>query len=454
MNDAGMRAHAKHVRHLGHLDLPGGGQVVVQGDYAYVGHLSPPYGTSIIDISNPRQPRVVSQIMLDDPYTHTHKVRVVGDLMYTNWEQDNRYYFRKGALLDQSAKTLGKELGRAPTNPELLTYMSQNLYTEGKKHTLKESDIVALREAQKRGYPDGGFRIYDISDKSAPKLIKHQRTFGWGVHRFYVDEKYAYVSTEWEGYLGNVLVIYDVSNPANPQYVSHWGLPGQHIAGGEKPHWVEDNWRVHHGLRQGNTLWVSALWGGIYAVDVTDIRNPRTLAHHNYHPPFPEPTHTVLPLPFELDGRKIAVVADETQIHRKGQPHGMLWIMDITDLADIKPLSVFTVSQRDSPWALPGVWFGSHQFQEHFKEPIVYSAWFSGGLRIIDINDPTRPREVGYFVPPPGAGQKIVGTNDVDVGENGLIYLMDRYNGLDVVEFDRRGLHADDDEGAHGHGCC
>ena len=45
---------AKNTRSVGFLDLPGGGQVVVQGHYAYVGHMQPPHGTSIIDVRDSR----------------------------------------------------------------------------------------------------------------------------------------------------------------------------------------------------------------------------------------------------------------------------------------------------------------------------------------------------------------------------------------------------------------
>ncbi len=43
---------ARNTKHLGGLDIPGGGQVVVNGSHAYVGHMKPPEGTSIIDISD------------------------------------------------------------------------------------------------------------------------------------------------------------------------------------------------------------------------------------------------------------------------------------------------------------------------------------------------------------------------------------------------------------------
>src|SRR5258707_10348826 len=81
---------AKGVRRLGHLDLAGAGQVTVAGTHAYVGHIpnKDNLGTSIVDISDPSRPRVVATITLDDPSSHSHKVRVVGDVMIVNHERN------------------------------------------------------------------------------------------------------------------------------------------------------------------------------------------------------------------------------------------------------------------------------------------------------------------------------------------------------------------------------
>jgi len=76
---------ARNLKRIGRLDIPGGGQVVVDGDYAYVGHMAPPHGTTIIDISDPSNPKVVSTIDLKDGYSHNNKARVVGDLLNTNF---------------------------------------------------------------------------------------------------------------------------------------------------------------------------------------------------------------------------------------------------------------------------------------------------------------------------------------------------------------------------------
>src|SRR5262245_64676725 len=104
-----------NVRHLSRMELPGGGQVVVQGKYAFVGHQHRPDGTTILDISDPRNPEIVSKLMTTHPMSHSHKVRVVGDIMLVNSE------------IEQGAGSL-------------------------------------------KDYPDGGHSIYDDSDKTNRRL--------------------------------------------------------------------------------------------------------------------------------------------------------------------------------------------------------------------------------------------------------------------------------------------
>jgi hypothetical protein len=58
-------------------------------------------------------------------------------------------------------------------------------------------------------------------------------------------------------------------------------------------------------------------------------------------------------------------------------------------------------------------------------------------MRIVDIADPTAPQEVGWFIPEPAPGKVAPQTNDVDVDERGLAYIVDRYSGFDVLEFNR-----------------
>ena len=90
----------------------------------------------------------------------------------------------------------------------------------------------------------------------------------------------------------------------------------------------------------------------------------------------------------------------------------------------------------DSPWSqAAGPRFGAHQFQEKTDGTLVYCTWFSGGLRIVDVADPFSPREVGSFVPEPVKGQPAPQTNDSDIDDRGLIYIVDRYVGFDILEY-------------------
>jgi len=429
---------ARNLKRLSHLGLPGAGQVYIAGQHAYVGHLpnQQSLGTSILDIADPLKPRLVSQITLDDPDSHSHKVRAVGDIMIVNHERNQTAIGRKAEQLPPLRERLRQGLGREPTHAEL-----------AQKLGIAESDIPMVEAAERKPYDRGGFRIYDISDRSKPKLITHQKTGGVGVHRFAADGNYAYISTEMAGYVGAILVIYDIRHPAKPEEVARWWLPGQHLAGGEKPTWVGRRNRLHHALRFGDELWAACWQAGVRVIDVTDIRKPRTVGEYNYHPPFPEPSHTFMPVPFRIDGRRVALAIDEEDHassaeemeRRRGRPHGCLWVFDVSDLAKIQPLAIYQASELDSPWSrtAPGR-FGAHQFQEHMTDTLVCCAWFSGGLRIVDIADPMSPLEVGHFIPDPAPGKPSPLTNDVDVDDRGLIFIVDRYAGFDILEFERK----------------
>lgn len=418
-------ALARNVRRIGHLDLPGGGQVVVANGTAFVGHMKPPHGTSIIDVADPRNPKLLAQLNLGDDFSHTHKVRVVDDLMVVNVEQNNRHFLRKGHAIPDIRARLWGALGRDATDAEVAAELG-----------VAPSAIPTLDGARQRGYEQGGFRIYDISDRARPKLVTHHKTFGFGVHRFDLDRRYAYMSTEMEGYVGNILVIYDLSDPSHPEEVSRWWMEGQHSAGGETPDWTGYGHRLHHAMRVGDELWASVWHAGFRVIDVSDIAHPKTIARHDYHPPIQEPTHTVMPLLSPVGGRRIAVAVDEEHDHVRGQPHAFMWVFDVTNLGDIRPLSTFHVSERDSPWSRAPGRFGAHQYREKLDGTLVYVTWFSGGLRIVDVADPNSPVEVGHFIPEPAQGEASPQSNDVEVDERGLIYLLDRNRGFDILAFD------------------
>ncbi len=423
---------ARNVRRLGHLDLPGAGQVCLSGSHAYVGHIpnAEHCGTSIVDVSDPKNPRVVATVTLDDHESHSHKARVVGDVLVVNHGRIGR----RAEQLPAARRALTEELKREPRPEEIAARLSVTV-----------DDLRALEEFEQRGYHNGGFKIYDVSKPAQPKLVCYHKTGGIGVHRFDMDQRYAYISTEMNGYVGNILVIYGLRDPQKPEEVSRWWMPGQHVAGGETPTWSGRRHRLHHALRFGNEMWASCWHAGFWVVDVSDLSKPKSAGTYNYHPLFPEPTHTVMPVPGRVGGRRIALAIDEEdqaqsaseEEARRGRAHACILTFDVTDLGAIKPLGQFQVSELDSPFSrTAGARFGAHQFCERMSGTIVYAVWFGGGLRIIDVADPQSPREIGHFIPEPVAGQPAPQSNDVALDARGLIYVVDRHVGFDVLEFE------------------
>src|SRR5215467_856958 len=130
---------ARNVRHLGHLNLPGAGQVTVAGEHAFVGHIpnKQNLGTSIIDIADPKNPRLVSTVTLDDPTSHSHKVRVAGDVMVVNHERNPTPVGRRAEQLPGARRELRDALGREPSRAEL-----------AQKLGVTDTDLAAIEAAE------------------------------------------------------------------------------------------------------------------------------------------------------------------------------------------------------------------------------------------------------------------------------------------------------------------
>lgn len=370
-------ASAKGLREIHTIDCPGGGQVVVVDGIAYIGHMQAPHGTSIYDVLDPKNPKLLASVSMP-PGTHSHKVRVANGIMVVN-----------------------HELNGADKNPV-------------------------------PGDFKPGCGIYDVSTPSKPRLLKRWETTGQGVHRFDLDERYAYLSATMEGYVGTIVLIMDLKDPARPVETGRWWMPGQWTGGRETPTWQRNDHRCHHPLRMGNRLYTSYWLAGFVILDIDDITKPAFISGLDWTPPFVCPTHTALPLPFDIRGRRYLVVADEDVMRRETDPAAFMWIVDITDEAHPMPVGSFQVEGIEGgPIASMT---GCHQPCEKVTGTEIPFAWFSNGLRIIDVGNPHSPREVAYFVPDVPASLDRVSSNDLTVDDRGLIYLLDRRRGLTVVE--------------------
>ena len=149
----------------------------------------------------------------------------------------------------------------------------------------------------------------------------------------------------------------------------------------------------------------------------------------------------------------VVIATEATQNECREYRH-MVFFVDITN--ESKPLSVsnFDVPEASGNFCSQGGRFGAHASNESFT-PIYYKrmifvSYFNAGVRAVDIRDPYRPKEVGYYIPAitdktdkrcvpnPGGGESCkvaIQTNNVEVDDRGYIYIVDRANtGLHILE--------------------
>ena len=112
------------------------------------------------------------------------------------------------------------------------------------------------------------------------------------------------------------------------------------------------------------------------------------------------------------------VVADEDVAKLRPAAPAFAWIYDITDETMPTPIATINVAGVDTDGRPQPPMTGCHQPSERFS----------------GIADPFAPREVGYFKPDPPQGTDKVSSNDVTMDHRGLVYLIDRIRGVDVIE--------------------
>jgi hypothetical protein len=385
-------------RLVGYHDLNGHGdgmQLLKVGRYAYVAHLGEhDMALSILDCADPSTPRLVRQLP-HPPNTHCHKVQIAGNLLIQNRE---------------------------------LPYFAQKGDHGGARH-------------------EAGIVTYDLSDPTDPRPVGRFDVEGAGVHRMWcTDGRYAHVASSWPGYRERVYLILDVSDPAHPHPAGMWHIPG--TGPGETDGWdLEPNQHayVHGIIPEGDRAYVSCVDGGVVIADISDLAHPRMISRINWMPPFGGYTHTAMPLPAR--GLVIAVCESvKNSLAEDGDKR--VWVIDVRNERQPVTLSTFPrpVPPPGSPWKdydeRPQR-YGPHNVHEHRphygyrNDRLIFWTCYNAGLRIVDLTDPSRPEEVGYFVPPAPAGQAAPQINDVFVDDDRLIYLTDRHNGgLYVVEYE------------------
>ena len=392
------KEQSHNVKLVGHSDLNGWGdafQIQVSKGICYVaasgvnGH----DGLTILDVSDPSKPTILNQIS-DSPGARTHKVlKINDDIMITNSE---------------------------------------------------------LRPNLREKYPElkGGMKVFDISDPINPKFLRYVETDGMGIHRpiYDRDRKLMYSSGYRDGFDKKILLIHDMKDPANPEFIGQGWVEGQ--KNDESYTWdnsiVQNEAWCHEGNPWGN--YVTAGWwdGGIVLFDCTNPSKPEFKWRHN-----PHETHGWAGCYHSFlvpKGSEFGIVTQETVTVNCEHPPAFITFYDLRNKDIPLPVSTYMPFETDpydmrpidTKWSKTGSRHGAHNiWLDMEKDDLIYIAWFNAGLRIIDWSNPFSPKEVGYYIPPGNKERFCPQSNDVYVDrETGLIYMSDRWGlGLHILEY-------------------
>ena len=267
--------------------------------------------------------------------------------------------------------------------------------------------------------------------------------------------------------------IFDLSDPVRPAFIRNFGLPGQQ-PGASGPVPTELHGPISAGPAR-NRVYFGYGTNKAGILQIVDreklLRGAREPSERNLLAPqvgrldLPawNGAHTALPIlgmelpEFAKDKiggkRDFVFVVNESLVNECLEARQMAWIVDISDERHPVTVATFNVPEADGGFCSRGGRFGSHSSNENqppmYAKRIVFVAWFNAGVRAVDVRDPFHPREIGHYIPATSdktdkrcvksaTGERCkvaIQTNNVDVDDRGYVYIADRAkSGLHILE--------------------
>ena len=380
-----------------------------------------------------------------------------------------------------------------PAHPKYLRHIpgQEGKYESGGAQMVRVCDGKSLPKGDPnavyllRAIGSEGHEIWNVADPANPVLVtrlgglKDTHKNWWEC-----DTGIAYLVSgvpEWR--TRRMTEVYDLSDPAHPQKIRDFGLPGQEPGStGAVP--TELHGPISTGPN-GNRVYFGygTNKGGILQIVDRDklLNGPKEPTPENLR--YPEVgrlemtplngAHTVFPMmrmavpEFASDKtgstRDFVMIVDESLVNEceQAETRQMVWFADIT--IETKPMVVsnYTVPEQSGAFCQRGGRFGSHSSNESmapvFYKKVAFVTWFNAGVRAIDVRDPYQPKEIGYFIPAITEATdkrcvKVTGqdrckvaiqSNNVETDDRGYVYVVDRANtGLAILELTPDGKKA------------
>ncbi len=296
-----------------------------------------------------------------------------------------------------------------------------------------------------------GHRAHELWDVTAPEAPRFVTTVADGLsdtHKSWweCDSGIAYLVSGVPGWrTSRMTQVFDLSDPRRPRHIRDFGLPGQQPgARGPMPVGLHGpisaapaRNRVYfgYGVNRGGVLQIvdrAKLLAGAAAPTDENLLAPQV---GRFDFPSDYGAHTALPVlgvKTEDGLRDYVFVVNEAIAHGCTETRQKVWVIDVTHEAMPRAVAGFDVPEGD--FCRRGLRFGAHASNEYqppvFAQRVLFFSWFAAGVRAVDIRDPRRPREIGYYIP---AGDPV--TNNVEVDARGTVYIVDRGGaGLHLLE--------------------
>lgn len=345
-----------------------------------------------------------------------------------------------------------------PRNPKLIVQTDlPHMKLRSNSLDVVGNTMVVAYQSSEVGIKPAGVDLFDISVPEKPRLISHFDCSGphsRGVHAvWFVDGEHIHMAAGSGDFVPHNPLddqfyrILDVKNTSRPEEVGRWWYPGTRVGDKEPPparlpKQFDTGFRTHNTNvfpQRPDRAFVGYIDGGAVVLDISDMSNMKVVSSWNHSPPFNGFTHTVLPL-FD---RGLWIVSDECVQDGGADWPKLVWVVDARNEANPVPIGTFPAPPYDA-FAKRGGRFGAHNLHENLPVPgsfqsdtIIVGSFFNAGVRVYDTTDPFAVKEIAYYVPgapklsPAGAIQ----LNDVYVDERQIVYTVDRFTGgLYVLE--------------------
>lgn len=311
--------------------------------------------------------------------------------------------------------------------------------------------LAVANQTTDAGQAGAGVQIFDISDPRKPRQVGDFDTsgpFSRGAHHvWFADGRFLHISTGMPdfqprrpGMDDQIYVIADLKDPAHPKEAGRWWYPGTRVGDAAPlptPNADDQGCRLHNVEvfpNRPNIAYLGYIDCGIVILDISDKAHPRVLGKFDDSPPEPGFTHTVMPL---RGGRFVAVTHESIDDLCADFPKRITFF-DAGNPTALRQVSSAPLPANTGDLCTAGGRFGSHNIFENppdelafHSDDLIIGSFFNGGVRVYDVRDVLHPREVAFDVPPAPQGSTAgtIQINDVYVDNRGVIFAVDRLGG-------------------------